>query len=405
MQQNKIEKKCEENNLTFIGYNNKENKYINNKTKLHIKCNVCGYMWNTTSYDKFVSRPSKCPKCTNKLHITQEEILERIEKRCNELNFTFIGFKDEYSGILKTKLILRCNKCGEEWNTTTINNFLKNDRNSHKCGRKNPIIASSHIKDIEKIIDTVKHIIKDSSMEFVNIKEPYCGVKKCVIVLKCKKCHEIIEYTYYTLKYSKNTIKCKKCEYNGKISHEESVTNIIKKCDTLDYKFLGFNTPNGLYGGKNSKLILMCNKCGHIWNTTTYISFIGKVIKCKNCINSWQLEKEVESILIKHNINFEKQKKFDWLRYKLPLSLDFYLTNSNIFIECQGRQHFMPVDNFGSQNGFEETIKRDKEKYNKCIQHGIRPIYYGNKKKWVKFLNEEIISGEEELIKKILENG
>ena len=39
----KIIKKCIENNLTFIGFNNEENKYKNNKTKLKLKCNICGY--------------------------------------------------------------------------------------------------------------------------------------------------------------------------------------------------------------------------------------------------------------------------------------------------------------------------------------------------------------------------
>ena len=38
----KIEQKCRENNITFIGFANENNEYKNNKTKLILKCNKCG---------------------------------------------------------------------------------------------------------------------------------------------------------------------------------------------------------------------------------------------------------------------------------------------------------------------------------------------------------------------------
>ena len=405
MPENKIKQKCFENNLTFIGYCNSLNQYVNNKTKLHIKCNACGFEWKTTSYDKFVIRNSMCPKCNHKIRLTKEEIIERVENKCKELNYTFLNFVNNDKISLSSKLNLECNKCGQIWNTTTVNNFLKNDRNSHKCGHKNPSRMTSSIKCKESVINTINEIIKDTSLEFISIKEPYNGVKKCIIILKCKICNEIIEYTYHTLKYSKTKIKCKNCEFNGKTKHFEAINNVHEKCKILNYTFLGFDTSNGLYNGKNTKLILRCNKCEYEWKTTTYISFMNKALKCKNCLNSWQLEKEVESILIKHNIFFEKQKKFEWLKYKMPLSLDFFLPKYNIFIECQGRQHFTPVFAFGSENGFIETQKRDVQKYKKCKEHGIIPIYYSKVKNWEKFLGEDIITNEEELIKKIHKNG
>lgn len=83
--------------------------------------------------------------------------------------------------------------------------------------------------------------------------------------------------------------------------------------------------------------------------------------------------------------------------------LTFFLPEYNMFIECQGRQHFIPVDAFGGKNGFDLTIKRDKAKYSKCLSMGIKPIYYSTTK-WKAFLNEKIIHNEEELINK-LKNG
>ena len=56
----KIEQKCRENNITFIGFANENNEYKNNKTKNIKKNNKCGYVWSTTSYDKFIMRPCMC---------------------------------------------------------------------------------------------------------------------------------------------------------------------------------------------------------------------------------------------------------------------------------------------------------------------------------------------------------
>ena len=113
-----------------------------------------------------------------------------------------------------------------------------------------------------------------------------------------------------------------------------------------------------------------------------------------------KLEKEVKMVLDKNKIEYEEQKTFDWLRNKTKLSLDFYLPKYNIFIECQGRQHFIPVSTFGGEKGFEETKKRDLIKYQKCIEHGIIPLYYSNKK-WKYCNGEKTINDLNKLIDKI----
>ena len=59
--------------------------------------------------------------------------------------------------------------------------------------------------------------------------------------------------------------------------------------------------------------------------------------------------------------------------------MTFYLPEYNIFIECQGRQHFLPVDAFGGEKGFESTKIRDKIKLQKCIDNNIKPLYFSNK--------------------------
>ena len=75
------------------------------------------------------------------------------------------------------------------------------------------------------------------------------------------------------------------------------------------------------------------------------------------------------------------KKDFKWLG---RLSLDFYLPNYNIAIECQGIQHFEPVDFAGrgaewARCAFEKIKERDILKKKLCEDNGIDLIYYSDK--------------------------
>lgn len=400
----KIEERCKEQNLTFIGFNNKENKYVNNKTKLILKCNKCGYQWDTSSYDKFVGKGSrKCPKCSGHYIKSENEYKKLIVNRCKELDYTIVG----YDGTLgrSTKLKLKCNKCGYEWETTTVNNFLKKGRTSHTCGRKNPSEMPQIYTSKEEIEKRVNEKLDGTSLKFISIVETE-DVKygKQHIKVRCKKCGKEYTLTLLNILYG-GSLKCKKCEYNGKFNDDYVRKLILDKCKILGYELLGFDTDDGKYNGKDTKLILKCNKCGRIWKSTDFNNFSHFTIKCEGCLNRWKLEDEVKYILSKNNIEFEQEKKFDWLKYSIKLSLDFYLPKYNIFIECQGRQHFEPVDCYGGENEFKLTEERDKTKYTQCIEHGLIPIYYGHKKIWERFNGIKLVEGEEELIENIEKYG
>ena len=71
---------------------------------------------------------------------------------------------------------------------------------------------------------------------------------------------------------------------------------------------------------------------------------------------------------------------FDWLKYKNPLKLDFYLPDYNIAIECQGQQHYKPIKYFGGEEKLSIIKERDKIKKELCEKNGIKIVYYSNKK-------------------------
>lgn len=402
----RVNERCQELNYTFLGFDNEEDKYTNNKVKLRLKCNKCGSEWNTTAYEKFMTGRNGCPGCNPRRKQDKDYVAGLIKKRCKDLDYTFLGFVGEYKSRGDTKLNLSCNKCGMEWNSTTVENFLKNGRNSHSCGRKNPSEMPSFYNE-EKQIEKIKEKLSESTLKFISFDENgYIGVEKTKLVVHCSGCGENITISYHNLIYGiPGGVKCPKCQYNGKVSNDIAIKNIKKKCELLEYEFLGFDNPENRYDGKDTRLVLRCLKCGYVWKTTTYTNFINRVIKCRGCINNWHLERVAETALKENKINYEMQKRFDWLKNKINMTLDFYLPDYDISIECQGRQHFVPVDKFGGKEGFDDTVARDTQKKRLCEEHGIKIVYFTELKKYDTFMGEKLIKTDNDLIRAILNYG
>lgn len=398
----KILSKCLEKDVEFIGFNNDENRYKNNKTYLILKCNKCGNVWHTTSYDKFVNGNRCCPNCMKNKTLTESEILETIKKICEEKDFTFLGFNGCFSGT-GTKLLLKCNKCGYEWGTTTLNNFKRDDRKLHTCGRRNPAQMPS-IFDAEKATLLINNKLKDTSLSFISFDENgYIGSRSTYVLLKCKKCGKIIKYSYRTC--VSGPIKCKNCE-SGKFSDKYARSLVTERCKELNYTFLGFDNKENNYAGKNTYLILKCNKCGTLWKTTTFASFCRSIIKCPGCVNSWKMEKEIETYLTKNNIKYIKQCRSNilpWLKNKISLSLDFFLPDHKLAIECQGRQHFEPVLEFGGEKSFNESVERDKKKLALCEEHKVDLLYYDSELGHTEFLGKKVYNDEYSILRVIMD--
>lgn len=397
----RIFKKCKERNVEFVGFNNEENVYKNNKTYLILKCNKCGNIWNTTCYDKFVTVGRSCPNCSPTKKVNEKEVIEKIESICKEKNYTFIGFNGKYNG-LNTRLILKCNKCGKEWGTTTYNNLRKKERKSHSCIRNNPSSMPSFLNE-EKAIEKINNALKNSSFEFVSFdKSGYIGRSKSHVILKCNKCGKIYVYSYRNIFEGKKT--CKFCGKTGKFSNEKAIEIIKQRCNELNYSFIGFDTCDGKYEGKNTYLLLKCNDCGTEWNTTTFASLKSNDIKCPGCINSWKMEKEIETLLRANKIKFVKQCRnriLPWLEIKASLSLDFYLPDYNIAIECQGRQHFEPVRDFGGEKTFKESLYRDEKKLILCKNNGVKLLYYDSEHNHTEFLGEKVYNDKNKILEEI----
>ena len=54
----------------------------------------------------------------------------------------------------------------------------------------------------------------------------------------------------------------------------------------------------------------------------------------------------------------------------------FLLPKYNIGIECQGEQHYRPIEFFGGLKTFDKIKKNDIKKSNKCKENKIKLIYF-----------------------------
>ena len=105
----------------------------------------------------------------------------------------------------------------------------------------------------------------------------------------------------------------------------------------------------------------------------------------------------IEKLLTDNNIKFISQYKDKWLG---RLSLDFYLPDYNIAIECQGIQHFEPVEIFGGEIKFKQTVERDIKKKQLCEDNKVKLLYFTNLD-FESFLDEKLYNNTDKIINEI----
>ena len=161
---------------------------------------------------------------------------------------------------------------------------------------------------------------------------------------------------------------CNKCGGTNKKTKEE----LIKQIKLIHGE--KYDTSKIVYINNYTDVILICPIHGE-FKLTPHNLLCGKQ-GCPKC-NRSKLETEMSFFLERNGIEFEEQKKFEWLG---NLELDFYLPKHNIAIECQGIQHFKPIKTFGGNKAFEMQTEWDKKKRQLCEEHGIKLLYFSNSK-------------------------
>ena len=321
--------------------------YINYNTKVCIICPIHGEFWQTPkNHIIFKQGCQKCYRDKQKLD-RYEFIWKAIQKHGYKYDYRKVNYINSY-----TKVCIICPIHGEFWQRP----------DAHLQGK-----GCKKCNGLEK---TNKEFIQQSKIIHGN-KYDYSKVKYIDSITKvCVICSEHGEFWQRPNNHL-NGQGCPFCKLqNLQKSLSMSKNEFIRKAKKIHGDKYDYSKVD--YENIKTKVCIICPEHGEFWQTPRH-HLDGH--NCPNCKES-KLEKEVASLLDKRNIRYERQKKFDWLKHKKSLSLDFYLPDYNIAIECQGKQHFEPRQLFGGNTEYEKTIKRDEVKYNLCIKNNIELLYY-----------------------------
>jgi len=302
-----------------------------------------------------------CPRCSGVHRYSTNEWIEEANKiHGNRYDYSKTDYFKNSS-----KICIICPEHGE---------FLQTPA-SHIKGRNCPK-CTGHFMDKDFFINKANQLYKDNSG--ISLYDyslvDYIDSSTHVTII-CHKTDPITGLEHGS--FSKTPNKhlggqgCPICG-NESIGLKLRLSNdeFLQKAFPQEYEYLTE------YITAKEKIHIKCKKCDHkFWQEAfSHLSGCG----CPVC-NESKLEKEVTKYFKEHNINHEKQKKFDWLGRQ---SLDFYLPDYNIAIECQGIQHFEPKDFFGGDNGLAEIVKRDNKKLEKCLSNNIKMIYVIDNEKY-----------------------
>ena len=279
---------------------------------------------------------------------------EEYVKIFNE-SYPTLELLSEYNGD-KKYITVRCKIHDYIFNTKP--NWLKQGQGCQKC--YNDRRGNSLRKTTQSFIEDAKQIHGDK-YDYSKVEYKGNKIKVCII------CYEHGEFWQTPNKHLSSKEGCPKCGdiFNG-LKKRLGTQEFIKRAkqihgDKYDYSKVEYVTSE-------TKVQIICPKHGEFFQTPNcHLSGHG----CPIC-NESHLEKTMKNILLENNIEFEQQKKFIWLGRQ---TLDFYLPQYNIGIECQGGQHFQAVEHFGGEKEFQKLLRRDKIKKQKCDTNNLKLFY------------------------------
>ena len=187
---------------------------------------------------------------------------------------------------------------------------------------------------------------------------------------------------------------CPKCRYEeNKEKLRKNKEQFVKEAQEIHNNKYDYSKVE--YTGTNkTKVCIICPQHGEFWQTPlNHLHGAG----CPICKES-KLENEIADFLKENKICFIRrcgQSLFKWLERQ---HLDFYLPEYGVAIECQGVQHFKPVDAFGGEKTFYDTVERDLNKIQKCLDNNVRLLHF-SKNKYSTFY--KCITSKDKLLKEI----
>lgn len=316
--------------------------YINSKTKILHRCKLDNYEWYVSPSS--ILSGYGCPRCSNHEVYGHNEYVKRVAKI--NPNIEVVGrYIDS-----QTKILHKCKIDGYEWDATPSKILI--GRGCPKCG-------GSMLRSHEQYVSELK------------LQNPSIIVIGKYINCKTKITHKCLIHNYEWETAPINVLNGRMCP----MCRGEKIRNkLVKSCEQYINEVSIVNKDIvvlGEYVNAKTKIKHKCLVCDLEWDA--YPDDILHGGGCPHC-NKSVGEKMVSIWLDNNDIQYEIQKTFDDCRDKKPLPFDFYLPKYNVLIEYNGVQHYEPVEYFGGKNKFESQIKRDNIKKEYCRNNNM-PLF------------------------------
>lgn len=382
-------------------------EYINAKTPISIKHNICNYEY-LVSPDNF-KRGRRCPNCRRpNYHMNTEKFKEKV----SELTKNEYVVLSEYVAS-NQYIILKHNKCGHKYPVIPAS-FLRG-RRCPKCYGNKKRTTEEFKKEVYNLVKNEYEVLSEyiNRNEVILMKHNECGYEYSTTPSKfincnnrCPKCmrpnynrdteqfkkevYDLVGNEYEVLgEYIKALIpialihnkcghfykttpnsflrgsRCPKCYGTPKKTTEQfkkEVYQLVKN----EYEVIGEYTRNCV------PIKMKHNKCEHVYLVKPNGFLRGN--RCPKCSSS-KGEIAIAYFLDKYKIYYKHNNPYRDCSYKSPLRFDFLIfdkeQNLKLIVEFDGIQHFEPVDVFGGEEGLKETQARDKIKNDFCKENSI----------------------------------
>ena len=185
------------------------------------------------------------------------------------------------------------------------------------------------------------------------------------LLINCEYCNQKYNTTYQKFLFGDHCGIC--------------IKKIIKNKDINKIKELSFNNHfNNInilntdeITGIHARVSLHCNKCNKTFKQSIFKHLKGYT--CPICKESHG-EKIIRYFLIRNNLLFETNKKFDNCKNIKNLSYDFFIPKYNLLVEYDGKQHFYSIDKWGGDKRLKKQVENDNKKNEYAQKNGFNII-------------------------------
>ena len=408
--------------------------YINNKTKIKMKHNICNNEYEVRP-NRFI-RGDRCPKCAIKNNAdNKRKTTEEFKKEVYNLVGNEYSVLGKYENCFK-KLLMKHNKCGNTYEVKP-NDFQQGVRCTY-CSIKNRTnkrrkTTNDFKKEVYDLVGNEYSVLGEYETNKTKIKMkhnncnkeylttphnfittgnrcPYCygKIKKTTDEFK-KEVYDLVKDEYsvlseYTTNKTKIKMKHNKCKHIYEVypvsflrgarcpkcfGTPKKTTDIFKKelYDLVKDEYLVL----GKYINNKTKIKLKHNKCNKEFDMFPLNFLKGQ--RCPHCKRS-KGEERIRKYLEDNHIRFKEQYSFDDCKNIYPLRFDFMLEDDSgriILIEYDGEFHYTKQY---YQESFNQQRLRDKIKDDYCNNNDNIDLYRISYKEFnnIETILEEIIN-------------